>query len=227
MNDFLTILLTLCLLEVVLGIDNIFALALLIKQVRAEDKFKTKFMALSGAFILRLILLYIALVLKKSNIMINAFNFSFSLNNFFFLSGGAFLCYKSIKEFIVLAHPKEKVVQQSTASVIAQVIFIDFVFSFDSVLAAIALTSDPYVIVFSIFLSILFMFYFADFIITNIEKSWRINALGLLIVQFVGLFLITEGLSLHVDKSYLLQVIVITSLYESMMVYLEHLRRRS
>jgi predicted tellurium resistance membrane protein TerC len=214
-------------LEVVLGIDNIFALALLIKQVRAEDKFKTKFMALSGAFILRLILLYIALVLKKSNIMINAFNFSFSLNNFFFLSGGAFLCYKSIKEFIVLAHPKEKVVQQSTASVIAQVIFIDFVFSFDSVLAAIALTSDPYVIVFSIFLSILFMFYFADFIITNIEKSWRINALGLLIVQFVGLFLITEGLSLHVDKSYLLQVIVITSLYESMMVYLEHLRRRS
>ncbi|NBX72186.1 hypothetical protein EBQ91_04675 [bacterium] len=227
MNDFLTILMTLCLLEIVLGIDNIFALALLIKQVKAEDQFKTKLVALSGAFFLRLILLYIALVLKKSNILIRIFDFSFSLNNVFFLSGGAFLCYKSIKEFIVLAHPKEKVVQQSTASVIAQIIFIDFVFSIDSVLAAIALTSDPSVIVFSIMLSILFMFYFADFIIANIDKSWRINALGLLIVQCIGLFLITEGLSLHLDKSYLLQIIVITSLYESMMVYLEHLRKRS
>jgi predicted tellurium resistance membrane protein TerC len=208
-----------------LAIDNIFAFAVLVKQLPLAQQQQTKNIALSLAFVLRIILLFLLVFLKNSSMMITLYNYNISINQVFFIAGGLFLIFKTIKELKTFTRPSIPRVAQSQTSVISQIIFLDFIFSFDSVLTAIALTNVLTVIILSIVLSMVFMFYLADLVMKILDHSWRFHVLGLLFVGIVGLFLLAKGLSFDVDPHILLLIIIFTCLYEALVSYVSRLRQ--
>jgi len=229
----LSIFFTLCLLEIVLGIDNVLSFAMLIRGLPQHYRIQGKVWALVGACVLRIFFLCFALSLKHLQTHLSVGGFSFSIEQLFVFFGGLFLLYKSSKELYVqhnsLLRPEIEGASprpQSLASTIIQIIFVDLVFAIDSVLVAIAFSDSILVIVPSIFVSMLFMYLACDIVIIYTEKSWRMNVLGLIFVMLIGLFLISQSLGIVVDKTVLISVIVFGSLYEVYMLYLDELRAK-
>ena len=213
------------LLELMLGIDNIFAFAVLVKQVPLAQRQQVKYLALFLAFALRILLLSLLVFLKNSSMSITLYHYNISINHMFFIVGGLFLMFNAIKELKTFAQPNLPREEGSQTSIILQIIFLDFVFSFDSVLTAIALTNVLAVIILSIVFSMVFMFYLAEFVMKVLDHSWRFHVLGLLIVGIVGLFLLAKGLSFDGDPHILILIIIFTCLYEALVSYLSRLRQ--
>jgi len=221
---------TLCLLEVVLGLDNIFSFALLINQAPQNCRKFAKIIALSGAFVLRLGLLGLALAIQDTHYPVEIFGIHWSLKEAFLFCGGLFLVGKSLGEF-----RKEFRSAQGHAAppalsmrwIIIEIIFIDMVFAIDSVLAAVAITQNASIIVGSIFSSIIFMYFAADFVIKYMQQSWRFNILGLFLILVIGLFLILKGLGHECDQKIVLSLILFGCVYEALMTSIEHARKKT
>jgi len=140
-------LLALTVLEIVLGIDNIIFISILTDKLPAAMKKQARFWGLVGALVMRIILLsFISFLTGMTNTLFSIDRFDFSGRDLILLSGGLFLLYKSaveLHEKINKPHHTEgsgKQVQ-SFASAIVQIILIDIVFSFDSILTAIAISN--------------------------------------------------------------------------------------
>jgi predicted tellurium resistance membrane protein TerC len=222
MIDQLVVFLTLCFLEVVLGIDNILVFSFLTEKVVPADRFKVKSLGLAAAFIMRIVLLIIGLFLTEKSMICIILGYKISISHVFFLVGGLFLFYKSLYELYNFKIERKDVDVQPTSSLIMQIMLTDFVFSLDSILAALALTSSSLTIVASIIFSMLVMFYLADIVIRVIGQSWRFNALALVLVGCIGFFLIAEGLNFCWDKTLLLGMIMSLCAYELLIEYLRN-----
>lgn len=221
----IVIFISLCLLEVILGLDNIFSFAGLIHQLKPSERLKGKLFALFFAFLFRLALLSFALEIKKSTLIINLYFFKIPINQLFFFLGGVFLIYKSVQELIKIGSENHVKSFHSFWKVIAEIIFIDFVFSIDSVLAAIAVTSQMWIIACSIFASIVAIFYLTDYIMIKLEQSFEFQVLGFLIIGLVGLFLTAEGIGIHADKNILIGIILFSSLNEICLTFLKNKKK--
>ncbi len=221
----IVIFISLCLLEVILGLDNIFSFAGLIHQLKPSERLKGKLFALFFAFLFRLALLTFALEIKKSTFLINFYYIKMPINQLFFLCGGMFLIYKSIQELMKLGAENQIKSFHSFWKVIAEIIFIDFVFSIDSVLAAIAVTSKMWIIACSIFASIVAIFYLTDYIMIKLEQSFEFQILGFLIIGLVGLFLTAEGIGIHADKNILIGIILFSCLNEICLTFFRNKKK--
>lgn len=202
-------LITLTLLEIVLGIDNIVVIAILVNKLPEHYRKKAQFIGLSMAMIVRVLLLctlaWLSHLIKP---LFNIGTFAVTGRDIVLLLGGLFLVYKAIVELWEVLRPEEHEESEckqymSFAAVITQIMIMDAVFSLDSVITAIGIADHLLVMITAVILAIFFMMAFATPIVKFIDKYPSLKILALTFLVLVGLILIVEGLHIHVDKGYL------------------------
>jgi predicted tellurium resistance membrane protein TerC len=212
-------LLVLTLLEVVLGIDNIIFISIVTDKLPAEQKRKARNIGLSLALVVRLILLsFVSYIMAMKNPLFTVWEHDFSGQSLVLLFGGLFLIYKSTVEMHSsirgLAHDiKQSHKSRAMRGIIGQIILIDIVFSFDSIITAIGMTNEighndpskhPMVIIFgAVIISMIIMLLFAKPISDFINNRPTIKMIALSFLVTIGVILIAEGFGQHLPKGYI------------------------
>jgi predicted tellurium resistance membrane protein TerC len=192
-------------LEIVLGIDNILLISILTDRLPKEVRNKARMLGLGLALGLRLLLLLGAAYIVKLN---QPVVFGLSWKSLILISGGGFLLYKAIKE---IHHVVEKTDEHSASGkatvtfggVIAQIILLDLVFSIDSVITAVGLTDNLYVIYSAVILSFVVVLVFSRSISEFVQKHVTLKILALSFLITIGVTLAIEGFGGEVPKGYI------------------------
>ncbi|NNG39315.1 TerC family protein [Flexivirga sp. ID2601S] len=207
--------LTLFALELVLGIDNVVFISILTGRLPEHQRPKARFVGLSLALVLRILLLMVAswiIGLKSTLISIgDASALQLSGRDLILIVGGAFLVYKAVTEI----HEKLEGVEEhgsdgtpGTASksstfarVIVQILLIDMVFSLDSVITAVGMVDQLYIMVAAVVLSIGLMMVLAGRISAFVNEHPTVKMLALSFLVLIGSTLLAEGFDVHLDKA--------------------------
>ena len=207
-------LITLTLLELVLGIDNIVFISIITGRLPKEKQRKGRNIGLLLAMIMRIALLFgITWVIALKDPVITILDHPLSYKDIILIVGGLFLMYKSTTEIAKKISTKgEEEQSQSSAkkssmfSVVLQIVLIDLVFSFDSVLTAVGLTDIIATMILAVVISIIVMMIFASSISNFVNKYPTIKMLALSFLLMIGLMLVIEGLNdphIHIPKGYI------------------------
>ena len=230
-SEALVALLTLTSLEMILGIDNIIFIAILAGRLPAEQRDKGRTFGLLLAVISRVALvLSIGWVMSLKAELFSILGHPFSGRDIILVVGGMFLVFKASREI----HHKvqsagdddgKPVAQASLRSVLIQVMLIDVVFSLDSVITAVGMTSGlksaiP-VMVIAIILSVLGMLLFSKAIVTFIERNPAIKVLALSFLMLIGMLLIAEGFGKEIPKGYVYFAMAFSFLVEILQMWTE------
>jgi predicted tellurium resistance membrane protein TerC len=192
-------------LEIVLGIDNILLISILTDRLPAENRNFARYLGLSLALGARFVLLLGASYLVKLN---EPVLYSYSWKSLILIAGGGFLLFKATKEIHHVvehkdAHPDAVKAKASLGSVITQIILLDLVFSIDSVITAVGLTDNLWVIYSSVVASFVMVLLFSGSIATFVQKHVTLKILALSFLVTIGVTLVVEGLGGHVPKGYI------------------------
>lgn len=214
--DGLTYFVILSLLEIVLGIDNIIFISIITDKLEKVQQRKARNIGLTLALVVRLILLAIvSWVMSMTSDLFTVLGQAISGQDLVLLGGGLFLIYKSTTEMhrsVTGAEEDSSVVKKSLSGIITQIVLIDIVFSFDSIITAIGMTNglgretghNPIVIIYAaVIVSMIVMMLFAkpisDFI--NNRPTIKMIALGFLVT--IGVILVAEAFDQHIPKGYI------------------------
>jgi len=216
--DALVSLLTLTILEIVLGIDNVIFVSILMGPLDARHKLKARRVWMFAGIAVRIgLLLGIGWLVHSGNKELVGINwsdnhYSFNLRNIIMLAGGLFLLYKTVKEIHHKLEGDEGMVDKksnttSFASIIGQIIVIDMVFSFDSIITAVGLAKIVKVMIIAVVIAMVIMFFFSEKISTFIHNHPTLKMLALAFLLMIGFSLFFEGLepihNSHIDKAYI------------------------
>lgn len=209
-------LIMLTLLEIVLGIDNIIFISIVTDKLDSKNQKYARRVGLSLALIVRLLLLTIASwIMGMTSTLFSISKFDFSGQSLVLIIGGLFLIYKSSVEMHEQIKGNKESVKQGKnklKSVIVQIIMIDIVFSFDSIITAIGLTKsiktetggDPMIIIyFAVIISMIIMLIFAKQVSDFINKRPTIKMIALAFLVTIGAVLVAEGFGEEVPKGYI------------------------
>ena len=203
--DNLLTLLMLILLQVVLGFDNLLYIAIESKRAPVESQRKVRQIGIGMAIVLRIILLFVIIqaigFFQDSLFKLDFKGFvegDFSGHALIVLFGGAFIMWTALKEIMhMLAvhniEGEEKAGLKSVPSVIFSIVLMNLVFSFDSILSAIALTDVFVVMAIAIIITGILMIVMADKVADFLKKNRMYEVLGLFILFIVGILLVSEG----------------------------------
>lgn len=208
-------LLTLTFLEIVLGVDNIIFVSIVANQLPRKDRPKARRYGLILALVFRLLLLLgIGWILSLTQpvftidfIKDHGLPIGLSVKDLILMGGGLFLLYKSTQEI----HEKleghgtdvKTAKTSSLRSVIFQICLVNIVFSFDSILTAIGMTQDVFIMMVAVIISILVMMLFSTAVSEFINKHPTMQMLALSFLILIGVMLIAEGFHQHVSKGYI------------------------
>ncbi len=213
--DGLIALFTLTLLEIVLGIDNIIFISIITNKLPKENQKKTRNIGLFLALIFRVgLLLGITWIMGLTEPIIQAdfykWNLSLSGKDLILLIGGLFLIAKSTHEIHAKlekdneTHEEEKPSKKiSTSKIILQIILLDLVFSFDSILTAVGLTQTVGIMILAVIISMFVMMLFAGKISDFINKRPTLQILALSFLILIGFMLLIEAFHFEVPKGYI------------------------
>ena len=202
-------LVTLILLEVVLGIDNIIFISIVTARLPVHQQKKGRQLGLLLAMIMRLLLLtVISFILKLEGSLFNIYSMSISGKDLILIAGGLFLLYKSSSEIHHKMEGEEGDTSQSMkittfGSAIGQILILDLVFSIDSIITAVGMVEELWVMYTAVVVSVAVMLVAAEPIskFVNNHPAFKILALSFLIL--IGVSLIAEGLEFHIPKGYI------------------------
>lgn len=203
-------LLTLTFLEIVLGIDNIIFISIVAGKLPQERQKSARFIGLSLALIVRIIMLFgITLLIGLTDPVIELYDFKLSWRDIILVIGGLFLIAKSTSEIhhkiaqdTAEEKSKNKVIT-SFSSAIFQIVMLDIIFSFDSILTAVGLTDEIILMVIAVIISIIVMMIFAKAISNFINNKPTLQILALSFLILIGFMLLIEGLHYEVPKGYI------------------------
>lgn len=212
-------LLTLTFLEVVLGIDNIIFISIISNRLPADQQKRVRNYGLLLAMVFRLILLLsISWILGFTEPIFQIppltwvdslkDGLAISIKDLILMAGGLFLIAKSTTEIFHKMEGKEEAQKtlnagKGLAIILAQIVLIDLVFSFDSILTAVGLTPWVEVMMVAVVISILVMMLFAGVISRFVNNNPSLQLLALSFLILIGFLLILEGVHLEVPKGYL------------------------
>lgn len=219
-------LLTLTTLEVVLGIDNVIFIALLVQHLKGKDRKKARFIGLSLALIMRIIMLLGAnWIMQLTNPIFSISTFEVSGRDLLLILGGLFLIIKSIKELLELFQHEQEKEQVSCAKkywvIISQIIFIDMILSFDSIITAVGMTNDVPIMIAAIAIAIVIMLIAAEPIGKFIYNYPSIKVIALVFIAFVGIMLCCNGFNIYFNKGYLYFSMFFAGMVETINIYLQ------
>ncbi|MES2442030.1 MAG: TerC family protein [Pseudomonadota bacterium] len=219
-------LITLIVMEVVLGIDNLIFISILSNKLPEETRTKARRVGISLALIMRLVLLtgiawIVALTAPVFDLGITgplshgepAFETAFSWRDLILIAGGLFLMWKATTEIhhSVDAEPhdtdelldKKKVLQLTFTAAIVQILLLDIVFSVDSILTAVGMTEHVQIMYVAVIVAVLMMLLAADPLANFINNNPTVVMLALGFLLMIGMVLIAEGFGAHIPKGYI------------------------
>ncbi|MBT8379686.1 MAG: TerC family protein [Ignavibacteria bacterium] len=201
-------LLTLTVLEIVLGIDNIIFISILSGKLPKEQQNKARIIGLALAMIARILLLFsIAWIMKLTLPLFTILSQEISGRDLILIGGGLFLLAKSTFEIHDKLegedHSKSSKVVKSFTSVIIQILLLDLVFSLDSVITAVGMAKELGVMVTAVVIAVAVMMISAKSISDFVEKHPTVKLLALAFLLLIGVSLIAEGLEQHIPKGYI------------------------
>jgi predicted tellurium resistance membrane protein TerC len=219
-------LLTLIVLEVVLGIDNLIFISILSNKLPSQQQQVARRIGLGLALIMRIgLLLLIGWIVTLQTPLFDlgisgaatdhgkpSFETAFSGRDLILLAGGFFLLWKATKEIHhnidpgpesgALLDPKKGLAQISFSAAIAQIVALDLVFSIDSILTAVGMTDEVPIMITAVVITVGIMLIASDPLARFIEKNPTLVMLALAFLVMIGLVLIADGFGFHVPKGY-------------------------
>ncbi|WP_136706163.1 TerC family protein [Agromyces sp. H66] len=205
--DLIAVFLTLFVLEIVLGVDNVIFISILASKLPKEQQARARNLGLTLAMVMRVVLVFFAgwIITLKDDI-VELWGMGFSVKDFILIAGGLFLVYKAVTE---IHHKLEGAEEEhgsapkkiTFGSVIAQILVLDMVFSLDSVITAVGMTENLLVIITVVVLSFGIMLFAARFIFTFVNRHPTVKMLALSFLLLIGVFLIAEGFGVKIDKA--------------------------
>lgn len=214
-------LLTLTFLEIVLGIDNIIFISIVAGKLPKEQQKRARLIGLSLALIMRIILLFaISWLVALTEPVITIKEFGLSWRDIILIAGGLFLIAKSTSEIHHKVGGEEEHVATSTkgktvfSKAILQIVLLDIIFSFDSILTAVGLTNELLLMIIAVIISILVMMIFAGKISNFINKHPTLQVLALSFLILIGFMLSIEAFHIHVPKGYIYFAVFFSLLVE-------------
>ncbi|MSP64512.1 MAG: TerC family protein [Bacteroidetes bacterium] len=199
---------TLFLLELVLGIDNIVFISIIAEKLPKEKQKKARTLGLWLALIMRILLLLLISFIVGLNVkLFTILGVGFSGRDIVLLLGGLFLMAKSTTEIHSKIEGEEtknevKSKKDIFTLVILQIILLDLVFSFDSILTAIGLVSNVLIMILAVIASIIFMMIFSQIVSDFVNQHPTVKMLALAFLLIIGLLLVVESFSVHIPKGY-------------------------
>ena len=201
-------LLTLTVLEIVLGVDNIIFISILAGKLPPEQRAKARRLGLLGAFVSRLLLLFsIAWIVRLTAPLFTAFGVAISGRGLILILGGLFLIGKATHEIHdKLEGEEETAAERKTVatlpSVIAQIMVIDVVFSLDSVITAVGMVDEISIMVAANVVALGIMLAAAGPISNFVDRHPTVKMLALAFLVLIGTNLVAEGIGQHLPKGY-------------------------
>ncbi|KAA5549201.1 TerC family protein [Adhaeribacter rhizoryzae] len=208
-------LLTLTFMEIVLGIDNIIFISIVAGKLPASEQGRARTIGLMLALVFRiLLLLSISWIVSLKDPLFsvvlpwNGEDFGVTGRDLILLAGGLFLIAKSTTEIHHKLEGEEEQAgaikaPQSLVKVIIQIILVDIVFSFDSILTAVGLVDNVIIMIIAVIISMGIMLAFAKYIADFVNKHPTIKMLALSFLIMIGFMLVLESLHTHVPKGYI------------------------
>ena len=206
MADALATLLLLVGLELVLGVDNILVISIFVSRLPASHRARARYTGLGLALVARILMLFILLALSN---LTRPLLHHFSMRDMILIAGGLFLLWKAVHEIHHTISLKDEQpqaeghLQKGFVSVISQIVLLDIVFSIDSVITAIGLTNDVWIIITAVVLSFVAILAFAGPIGNFIMEHPALKILALSFLITIGITIFMEGLHKHVPKAYI------------------------
>ncbi|MCK4101390.1 TerC family protein [Acinetobacter radioresistens] len=214
-------LLTLIVLEIVLGIDNLVFIAILADKLPPEKRDKARVIGLSLALVMRLGLLFaISWLVTLTQPLITVFDWTFSGRDLILLFGGLFLLYKAVSELHERMEGKTEVkvttnvAYASFTAVVAQIVILDAVFSLDSVITAIGMVDNIYVMMAAMIVAMAVMLLASKPLTEFVNRHPTVIILCLSFLLLIGISLIAEGFGFHIPKGYIYSGIGVAILIE-------------
>jgi predicted tellurium resistance membrane protein TerC len=207
--EFLVPLLTLIALEVVLGIDNIVFISILSSRLPENQQAKARRIGILLAMVMRIGLLgVISWIMRLDKELFAVSRFSFSGKDLILIGGGLFLLYKSVKE---IHHKMEgadeseggKGKQASFGSIIGQILLLDLVFSVDSIITAVGLVKELWIMYVAVIITVVIMLLAASPISNFVNKHPAFKILALSFLMLIGFTLLVEGFDVQIPKGYI------------------------
>ena len=202
-------LLTLILLEVVLGIDNIIFISIVTAKLHPDQQKKARRVGLLLAMVMRLLLLTgISFILKLEGNLFTVFSIGISGKDLILIAGGIFLLYKSSVEIHGKMEGEEgetstNIKVTTFANAIGQILILDLVFSVDSIITAIGMVDELWMMYTAVVVSVGVMLMASEPISAFVNKHPSFKILALSFLLLIGVSLIGEGLDFHIPKGYI------------------------
>ncbi len=219
-------LVTLIVMEVVLGIDNLVFISILSNKLPEANRQKVRRLGIGLALVMRLVLLStIAWIVGLTQPAITLFDHAFSWKDLILIGGGLFLVWKATKEIHHTVDPaqsnggvldKTDVVITNVGSAIVQIVILDIVFSIDSILTAVGMTEHLPIMVVAVLVSVTVMLLAADPLGNFINKNPTVVMLALGFLLMIGMVLIADGFGMHVPKGYIYAAMVFSGGVEAL-----------
>ncbi len=201
-------LLSLITLEVVLGIDNIIFISILADKLPENQRDKLRLWGIGLAMVMRLVLLaLIAWIMKLDKKLFTVLENEISGKDLILLIGGLFLLYKSVKEIYHKTeqanNPLPNTKKATFNQLLGQVLILDLVFSIDSIITAVGMVDQLWVMYTAVIVTVLIMLLASKPISNFISKHPSFKILALCFLMIIGISLIAEGLDFKIPKGYI------------------------
>jgi predicted tellurium resistance membrane protein TerC len=200
--DSLVSLLTLAILEIILGIDNVIFVSIIMGRIKKEDRKKARRLWMITGIAVRIALLLCLgwLVKQKGTAVFTIWGKGFDLASIVMLSGGLFLLYKTVKEIHHKLEGDEAALEANVtktistfAHAIVQIVLIDMIFSFDSMITAVGIAQHVPIMIIAVIIAMFVMFLFSERISSFIHKHPALKMLALSFLVLVSVVLMVEG----------------------------------
>ncbi|MCK3779195.1 TerC family protein [Ensifer sesbaniae] len=227
-------LVTLVVMEVVLGIDNLIFISILTNKLPIAHREKARRVGIGLALVMRLALLgTVAWIVKLTTPVFEAFGHGFSWKDMILIAGGLFLVWKATKEIHHNVDPSDhgedfiaSSAINSFGAAIGQILLLDLVFSVDSIITAVGMTPHLPIMVIAVIAAVTVMLVAASPLANFIEKNPTIVMLALAFLLMIGTTLIAEGMGLHVPKGYIYAAMAFSALVEILNMVARNARLR-
>jgi predicted tellurium resistance membrane protein TerC len=234
--DSLISLVTLAVLEIVLGIDNVIFVSILMGRLDDRQKLRARRIWMFAGITVRIgLLIGLGWLVKNGNMELFGLNIGgkhigFNLRNLIMLAGGLFLIYKTVKEIHNKLEGDEagteniKTSNSAFGAIMGQIVLVDMIFSFDSIITAVGMARHVEIMIVAVVIAMIIMFFFADKISVFIHKHPTLKMLALAFLLMVGFSLFFEGLEpvhgSHIDKGYIYFAMAFSFLVEMLNLWM-------
>jgi predicted tellurium resistance membrane protein TerC len=213
---------TLAALEIVLGIDNLVFIALLAGRLPPGQRDRARKLGLALALGTRLVLLgSIFWMVHLTYPVLSLFGHDFSWRDLILIGGGAFLLYKGTREIHLRVDGEDEGAAAgrptaSFAGTVAQIMLLDIVFSLDSVITAVGIAEEIWVMVAAIVVAMALMLVASGPLASFIERHASVKMLALSFLLLIGMVLVADGAGFHVPRGYIYAAMGFSVLVESL-----------